>query len=68
MSQYEPVFLPLVPGLPPNTNISPEFNLRRPTMHDNNVVLPQPEAPKRPYLQIEIKKNAMNKATTINIY
>jgi hypothetical protein len=37
--------------LPPNTNISPLFNRRRPTRHDNNVVLPQPEAPSRPYLE-----------------
>lgn len=42
---------PRDPGLPPNTHISPEFNLRRPTIHDNSVVLPQPEAPRRPYLK-----------------
>lgn len=34
--------LPREPGVPPNTHISPELSLRRPTMHDNRVVLPQP--------------------------
>lgn len=43
--------LPRVPGFPPNTQISPELIRFRPTIHDNNVVLPQPDAPKSPYLQ-----------------
>lgn len=41
---------PFDPGRPPSTQISPEFSLRRPTMHDNKVVFPQPDAPKSPYL------------------
>jgi hypothetical protein len=43
--------LPRVPGFPPSTQISPLFSRLRPTIHDNNVVLPQPEAPKSPYLR-----------------
>lgn len=43
--------VPFVPGLPPNTHISPEFSFLRPTMQDNSVVFPHPEAPKRPYLK-----------------
>lgn len=42
---------PFVPGLPPNTHISPSFNLRLPTMQERRVVLPQPDAPNRPYLE-----------------
>lgn len=53
--------LPFVPGFPPNTYISPEFNLRLPTMHDSNVVLPQPEAPNKPYLMWKTKES--NKQT-----
>lgn len=44
---------PFEPGLPPNTHISPEFNLRLPTIHDKRVVLPQPDAPRRPYLKMK---------------
>lgn len=39
---------PLEPGVPPNTQISPEFKRLRPTMHDNSVVFPQPDAPSNP--------------------
>lgn len=39
---------PRDPGVPPNTQISPEFNRRRPTIHDNNVVFPHPDAPSNP--------------------
>lgn len=48
--------LPFVPGFPPNTKISPEFSLRLPTIHDKSVVFPQPEAPKRPYLELLKRK------------
>lgn len=41
---------PRVPGLPPNTQISPEFSRLRPTIQDSNVVLPHPDAPSKPYL------------------
>lgn len=44
--------LPLVPGLPPRTQISPVFNLLRPTMQLSSVVFPHPEAPSRPYLEM----------------
>lgn len=40
--------LPRLPGVPPNTQISPEFNRLRPTIHDKSVVFPQPEAPSKP--------------------
>lgn len=43
--------LPLDPGVPPNTHISPEFNLLLPTMHESNVVFPHPDAPRSPYLK-----------------
>lgn len=41
---------PFVPGFPPSTQISPEFSLRLPTIHDKRVVFPHPEAPNNPYL------------------
>lgn len=43
--------LPLDPGVPPNTHISPEFRRLRPTMQLRSVVFPQPLAPNKPYLR-----------------
>jgi hypothetical protein len=43
--------LPLEPGFPPSTQISPELSLRRPTMQLRSVVFPQPLAPSKPYLK-----------------
>lgn len=39
---------PREPGVPPNTQISPEFNRLRPTIQDKSVVFPHPEAPSNP--------------------
>ena len=39
---------PRLPGVPPKTQISPESNRLRPTIHDKSVVLPHPEAPSNP--------------------
>jgi len=50
--------LPADPGLPPSTQISPAFSLLRPTIQLNNVVLPHPLAPSRPYLKTN--KNYMS--------
>jgi hypothetical protein len=44
------------PGIPPKTFNCPLFKYFRPTMHDNRVVFPQPEAPNKPYL-CKQKKN-----------
>lgn len=40
--------LPLDPGVPPSTHISPELSRFLPTMQLSRVVFPQPLAPKRP--------------------
>lgn len=47
--------LPGTPGLSPNTVTSPLFNCLFPTMHESNVVLPQPDAPSKPYLEAYFK-------------
>lgn len=47
--------LPADPGLPPRTHISPAFSLLRPTMQLNNVVLPHPLAPSKPYLETKFR-------------
>lgn len=43
--------LPGTPGFWPNTVTSPLFNCLFPTMHESRVVLPQPDAPSKPYLE-----------------
>lgn len=43
--------LPGAPGFKPKTRTSPLLNSLCPTMQDNKVVLPQPEAPNKPYLE-----------------
>lgn len=46
--------LPFSPGMPPSTQTVPLSSRRLPTMQESKVVLPQPDGPRRPYLQQEI--------------
>lgn len=45
---------PGTPGGRPKTLILPAFSFLTPTIHDNNVVFPHPEAPNNPYLRIYV--------------
>lgn len=53
---------PFLPGFPPRTHISPEFNRLRPTIQESRVVFPHPDAPSRPYLKEKVDRYLINLA------